>query len=131
MTRAPATPGGLRDRRPLHAGSRTGRTRGALAVGASAEDLGLDPGEDLLSPWITDSGRGVDRVRHRCTLRMDPAPGPFGGLQLDPKSGVDRVRSDGSVRRTACVRGATGTPAVGVSPHRGGTSSGLSKEYTP
>ena len=83
------------DLRSVHAGLRVGRVHGTAEVEVSVDNLGLYPGEYLLSPWITDDGnQDVDWVRHCCTLRVHPAPGPFGDLKLDARFGSYYVSSD-------------------------------------
>jgi lipopolysaccharide transport system ATP-binding protein len=79
----------LLDLRSRHDGLRLGRVRGRARVAVALERVGLYPGDYLLSPWIADAAikTDIDWVRHCCSLRVEPAPGPHGDLQLDPTWG--------------------------------------------
>jgi len=81
--------------RSIHDGLRLGRVPGRVAVQATVEELGLYPGRYFLSPEIMDSACSydVDLVRHCCTLEIDPAPGPYGDLKLNPTWGKYWVKS--------------------------------------
>jgi lipopolysaccharide transport system ATP-binding protein len=84
----------LLDLRSVHDGFRTGRVKGSVVVQVSLNTVGLYPGNYLLSPWIAASGYGdIDWVKHCCKLRVDPAPGPHGDLQLEPAYGKYWVAS--------------------------------------
>ncbi len=84
-----------------HAGLRMGHVDGNVIVEASVETLALYPGKYLLSPWITESAacnECLDWVKHCCTLRVDPAPGPHGDLRLDSAWGKYWIQSNWSMR---------------------------------
>lgn len=85
----------LLDLRSKHDGLRLGRVRGRVKVEVALENVGLYPGDYLLSPWITDAALQVDIdwVRHCCSLRVEPAPGPHGDLQLNHAWGMYWVPS--------------------------------------
>lgn len=84
------------DLRSIHAGLRTGRAAGTVTVRGSVEQLGLYPGTYLLSPWITDSTcrYALDWAKLYFKLRVDPNPGPYGDLKLEPQWGKYWVASD-------------------------------------
>ncbi len=89
------------DIRSSHDGLRIGRVNGELVVHASVEQLGLYPGNYLLSPWITDSASCtdcLDWVKYCCNLRIDPAPGPHGDLRLNSVYGKYWVPSTWVIR---------------------------------
>ncbi len=83
------------DVRSYHGGFRPGRVSGRVIVQARIEMLGLYPGRYILSPWISDAAvsRDIDFVKLCCTLHVDPAPGPYGDLKLDPLFGKYWVQS--------------------------------------
>jgi lipopolysaccharide transport system ATP-binding protein len=90
------------DIQSTHAGLRVGRAEGLVAVQAFVEKLGLYPGHYLLSPWISDSvgwREALDWVRVCSKLRVDPAPGPYGDLELDPARGKYWVGSNWKVKK--------------------------------
>lgn len=72
------------DFRSSHDGLRVGRVEGLVAVKATIAQLGLYPGEFLLSPFITDAActTNIDWVKHCTKLRVQAAPGPKGDLKL-------------------------------------------------
>jgi lipopolysaccharide transport system ATP-binding protein len=84
-----AAGGPMLDLRSSHAGWRPGRVHGPVLVQAVVEDVGLYPGEYLLSPWITDSTlhTNIDWPKCCCGLRVNPAAGAHGDLRLDPTLG--------------------------------------------
>src|SRR5262245_56430397 len=77
------------DLRSNHAGLRMGRVEVSVVVNAFVEKIGLYPGRYFLSPWITDShyAHAIDWAKLCCTLEVDPAPGPYGDLKLEPEYG--------------------------------------------
>jgi hypothetical protein len=78
------------DLRSIHGGLSAGRAEGRVVAEVVVENLGLYPGEYTPSPWVHEPARrglGVDWARHCCTLRVLPAPGRHGDLQLDPSWG--------------------------------------------
>ncbi|HEY6329145.1 MAG TPA: Wzt carbohydrate-binding domain-containing protein, partial [Blastocatellia bacterium] len=77
------------DIRSLHSGLRMAPATGRVVLEAAIEQLSLYPGEYTLSPWVGDdsSKLDVDYARHCCTLRVLPAPGVHGDLNLDPRWG--------------------------------------------
>lgn len=90
------------DIQSAHAGLRMGRVDGVIVVQVFVEKLGLYPGHYLLSPWISDSVGNrecLDWVMLCSKLRVDPAPGPYGDLQLDPAWGKYWVGSNWKVNR--------------------------------
>lgn len=90
------------DIQSIHAGLRTGRVEGVVVVQAFVEKLGLYPGNYLLSPWIkvsVDWKEALDWVKLCSKLRVDPAPGPYGDLQLEPEWGKYWVGSDWKVKK--------------------------------
>ncbi len=85
----------LLDLRSIHSGLRIGRVEGGVVVHALVENLGLYPGEYLLSPWISDAAcyYGIDSVKFCAKFRVLPAPGPHGDLRLDSRNGDYWVQS--------------------------------------
>ena len=72
------------DVRSSHDGLRAGKVHGRVVVRSTVRQLGLYPGEFLLSPWITDAGctTNIDWVKHCATLSVRSAPGPKGDLKV-------------------------------------------------
>jgi lipopolysaccharide transport system ATP-binding protein len=81
--------------RSIHDGLRVGRVKGRVMVQATINELGLYPGRYFLSPEIMDAAchYDIDLVRHCCILQVEPSPGPFGDLKLDPLWGKYWVKS--------------------------------------
>ena len=73
------------DLRSIHAGLQLGKVRGTWWSCAAVENLGLYPGQYLLSPWIMDAAcrQDIDFVKLCSAIEVDPAPGPHGDLKLD------------------------------------------------
>lgn len=84
------------DLRSTHSGFWVGKVENSIIVQASVKNLGLYPGRYLLSPWISDAAvtRNVDFVKLCCTLQINPAPGAYGDLKLDPVWGKYWVQSE-------------------------------------
>jgi lipopolysaccharide transport system ATP-binding protein len=74
------------DIRSAHSGLRMAPSTGRIVVEAEIEQLGLYPGEYTLSPWVADDSTklDVDYARHCCSIRVLPAPGVHGDLDLNP-----------------------------------------------
>lgn len=89
----------LLDLKSIHSNFQLGRVKDNIVVQAFIPKIGLYPGRYLLSPWITDSAcrRNVDFVKFCCSLHVDPAPGPYGDLKLDPLWGKYWIESGWSV----------------------------------
>ncbi len=83
------------DIRSYHSGLRLGRISGPLTIDARIDDIGLYPGRYILSPWISDATVkiDVDFVKLCNAIQVDPAPGPYGDLKLDPRWGRIYVQS--------------------------------------
>jgi lipopolysaccharide transport system ATP-binding protein len=88
------------DIRSTHDALRLGRVQGSIVVQVAVDQLGLYPGQYLLSPWITDSAcsSDVDFVKHCCILRVEHAPSAQKDLKLDPMWGKYWVPSKWSVQ---------------------------------
>jgi len=86
----------LLDMGSFHDGLRLGRVHGRVAVSARVPSLGLYPGDYLLSAWISDASCNdiFDWPKQCVTLRVFPAPGPYGDLRLNPHFGKYWVQSE-------------------------------------
>ena len=84
------------DIRSTHDGLRVGRVKDSIVIQVCIENLGLYPGRYFLSPWIADSSltHDIDFVQRCCYMQVEPAPGPYGDLQLDPLWGKYWIQSN-------------------------------------
>ncbi|TRZ50667.1 ABC transporter ATP-binding protein [bacterium] len=83
----------------IHDGLRLGRVDGSVTVHMAIETVGLYPGRYFLSPWIMDAAclYDIDFVKLCSTLEVEPAPGPYGDLKLNPMWGKYWLKSHWSV----------------------------------
>ena len=79
----------LLDLRSHHAGLWTGPLEGNVTVRGTLDRVGLYPGTYWLSLWVTDSTctYPLDWVKLCGKLRVDPHPGRYGDLKLEPSGG--------------------------------------------
>jgi lipopolysaccharide transport system ATP-binding protein len=87
------------DIRSSHAGLVLGRTGGRVTVECAVDGIGLYPGEYSITPWLFDNLNQVDldEAAYCCTIRVAPAPGAHGDLNLNPNSGKYWIPSDWTV----------------------------------
>jgi lipopolysaccharide transport system ATP-binding protein len=79
----------LLDLRSSHSGVRLGSVSGRIDMQLTVRQLGLHPGEYLLSPWISDAVCSVDLdwVKYCAKLRVHPAPAMGRTIRLNPAYG--------------------------------------------
>lgn len=88
----------LMDIRSNHEGLATGRTFGEITLNMTIPTVHLYPGRYYLSPWICDAAvqTSIDFPKHCCSFDVEPAPGEFGDLKLDPAWGKYWVKTEWS-----------------------------------
>jgi len=83
------------DIRSSHDGLRMGRTSGRVVVEMTVDQIGLYPGDYSISAWVFDnsSKTDLDETLHCSTIRIAPAPGAHGDLNINPNMGKYWVES--------------------------------------